>query len=67
MVDLGGRPKRAKGKNVRVPLVLTEDEVKAFASAMEKTFPGATTSYVLRHLISEFCKEAGIKWTWSLK
>ena len=57
-----GRPRRIEGDAVRIPLELSQVEDAAFRQAMEKSYPGATRSYVLRHLIAEFCKEAKIKW-----
>jgi hypothetical protein len=57
-----GRPKRFEGKSVRIPMILSEEEDIAFKKAREKMFPGAATSYVLRYLIADFCKDAGIKW-----
>ena len=72
MAKKTGRPKRVRGGKsssssgggeevVRIPLELSVEESSAFAKAMDKTFPGATRSYVLRRLIADFCKEAGIK------
>jgi hypothetical protein len=71
MAKKTGRPKRVQGGKggssaggeevVRIPLELSVEESTAFAKAMDKIFPGATRSYVLRRLIADFCKEAGIK------
>ena len=57
-----GRPKRAEGKTVRVPLLLTEFEQAAFDEARGKEFPGASRGYVLRLLLAEFCKKNKIQW-----
>jgi hypothetical protein len=57
-----GRPKRFKGKAVRIPLILSPDEDEAFKKARENKFPGAATNYVLRRLIADFCEAEHIKW-----
>jgi hypothetical protein len=46
---------------VRIPLELPPDLAHRLNQAMAKKFPGANRSYVLRQLIEQFCKEAGVK------
>lgn len=46
---------------VRIPLELPPDLAHRLNQAMAKKFPGANRSFVLRRLIEEFCKDAGIK------
>jgi hypothetical protein len=46
---------------VRIPLELPPDLARRLNQAMAKKFPGANRSYVLRELIEQFCKEAGVK------
>lgn len=46
---------------VRIPLELPPDLAHRLNLAMAKKFPGANRSFVLRRLIEEFCKDAGIK------
>jgi hypothetical protein len=57
-----GRPRRSTGAAIRIPLNLTEDEDSAFQEAMEKVYPLATRSAVLRRLISEFCEKQNVRW-----
>jgi hypothetical protein len=57
-----GRPRRSAGATIRIPLNLTEDEDSAFQEAMEKVYPLATRSAVLRHLIAEFCEKQNVRW-----
>jgi hypothetical protein len=44
---------------VRLPLELPPDLAHRLNQAMAEKFPGANRSFVLRHLIEKFCKEAG--------
>jgi hypothetical protein len=45
---------------VRLPLELPPALAHRLNLAMGKKFPGANRSFVLRHLIEQFCKEAGV-------
>ncbi len=45
---------------VRLPLELPTTLAGRLNRAMAKKFPGANRSFVLRHLIEQFCNEAGI-------
>lgn len=58
-----GRPPRGKGPaEVRVPLLLTEEEDKAFDEVSKKAFPGASKGFILRLLIAGLCKEHKVRW-----
>jgi len=52
-----GRPKRAPGAVVRIPLNLSTEEAEEFDRATAKAYPLATKSAVLRSLIEKFCRE----------